>query len=221
MPKYGRNCYPRRYGGGASTVELEHQALLDALAPGWDVSPETAIYAECYAHALAITAIWAINGRLRGQMVPARMLETLPTWEQACGLRPAPGDTPPARRRAVAAQLRGLVGNTLGDINDVCAASAGTAFGGLAIVDAAQATVYWPGINPGPPGFEWSSNRAVVGVKLIKLGFTDADFLALVSRINRQLASLCPAWMTFQVGVDKGVCICDVAVCDQTFLGGT
>jgi hypothetical protein len=221
VPKLGRNPYPRRYGGGPSTLELEHQALLDALAPGWDVSEGTAIYAECWAHALAITAIWQLNGRLRGHLVPARMLETLPVWEEACGLRPAPSDSPPVRRRAVAAQLRGFVGNTLRDISDVCAAAAGTAYEGLVIVDAAQATVYWPGINPGPPGFEWSSNRATVGVKIAKSGAADSDFLALVQRINRQLAVLCPAWMTFQVGVEEGGAICDVAICDQTFLGGT
>lgn len=201
-------------------LETEHQALLDGLAPGWDISEEYEVYAEAFAHALAVTAIWQLNGRLRNSRVPLKMMETLPVWEEACGLRPGPRDTPTARRRVLAAQLRGLVGNTLGDIDDVCATAAGSAFLGLAIVDPAQATVYWPGINPGPPGWEWSSNRAIVGVRLSREGIAENDFLTIVQQLNRQLDALCPAWMGFRLGTDEGGAVCDIAVCDLTLLGG-
>lgn len=217
MAAYGRSPYPRRYGGGPNVLIIEHMAMLDALAPGWDVSEDTAVYAETYAHALAVTMIWRINGRLRNQRVPTKMLESLPVWEETCGLRPTPSDTMPARRRSLAAKMRGFVGNTLGDIYDVCAAAAATNFVGINLVD--PATTYWPGINPGPPGFEWSSNRATIGVGLTRTGLADSDFFALVQRLNALLSALVPSWMTFRVGTSEGGFIVDVGIVDVTLIG--
>ena len=111
MTQFGRSPFPRRFGGGPNTLIIEHEAMLNALARGYDVSEDSPVYAEAYAHALAVTWIWRLNGRLRNQMVPLKMLETLTTWEGACKLRPAPTDTVQDRRRRVAAKFRGIIAN--------------------------------------------------------------------------------------------------------------
>jgi len=217
MPQFGRNPYPKRYGGGLSTLEAEHIAMLDALAPGWDVTTDTLVYAEAYADAVAITAIWRINGRLRNSLKPLKMLDTLTTWEEACNLRPTPTDTVQDRRRRVAAKFRGLVGNAISDIYDACAELLDAQFLGLVSVSAANQITYWPGMNPGPPGYEWSSNRAIIGVRMSKSGLSDTAFLSLRNRCFQMLDALVPAWMTFQIGVGTGF-IVNQGIVGQTFL---
>ncbi len=220
MPRFGRNPFPRRFGGGRHTVEIIHEAMLDQLEPGWDKSEDTENYAELYAHALAVTMIWALNARLAGRMIPARMIETLPTWEAACTLRPEPGDTLITRRARVAAKMRGLVGNAIVDINAALVALVGSNFLGLVAATPSQDVTYWPGINPGPPGFQWASNRATLGVRLTRLGLDDGLFVALVARAQQMLEDLIPLWMTYQIGTDEGGFVAGVALAGVTLLGG-
>lgn len=218
MSRFGRRPYPKRYGGGPSTLETEHRAVLDALSPGWDVSEETAIYAETYAQSLAVTAIWQINGRLAGSRIPARMLETLPTWEESCALRPAPNDSVATRRARVAAKLLSVVGNTLANLYDICAAYCGAVFLGFAAPDESVVTTYWPGINPGPPGFEWTSGRAVLCVRLAQNSLSDPAFSALFEGLSLALQPVLPAWMTVTIGTDEGGFTCDIGTVDLTIL---
>lgn len=216
MP-FGRNPFARRFGGGTNVLDIEHMAMLDALAPGWDISDDTAIYAETYAHALAVTMIWRINGRLKNALNPLKMMENLPVWEEATGLRPKSTDSAPARRRALAAKMRGFIGNTINDIFDVCSTAAGTNFLGLSFVD--PPTTYFPGINPGPPGYEWSSNRATIGVRLQATGLTETAFGELAQFIHQQLDILLPGWMTFFQGTDEtGSFIAGVGIAGRTLL---
>jgi hypothetical protein len=217
MAKYGRNPYPRRYGGGKRHYEVELDALLDALSPGWDSSEDTASYVELLAHARAIAIIWTINGRLKNAMIPEKMLETLTTWEEACRLRPAPSDSVQSRRRAVAGKLRALTDNTVSDIYDACAAFLGPHFDGLGTVGSGSETTYWPGINPGPPGFGWTSNRATIGVKMKRLALTPVQFVALRGRLVEMLAGLIPAWLTVTVGVGSEFVV-NQGIVGQTFL---
>lgn len=200
MAAFGRNSYPRRYGGGKRYHEVELEALLDMLAPGWDVDEDSALYAEAYVDALAVATIWTLNRRHANQGIPERMLEALPRWEEALKLRPTRKDSMQARRRAVAAKLRGLAGNTLNDIYDALAKLLGAAFDGLATVPEAQATTYWPGINPGPPGFEWSSNRVRIAVRMNSAGLTRDQYVTLRSKAFSLLDGLAPDWMTFTIG---------------------
>jgi hypothetical protein len=217
---FGRyNPFPRRFGGGPNVLEIEHLAMLDALAPAWDTSDTTEIHAETYAHAIAVTAIWALNKRLEGNRIPDRMLETLATWEQACGLRPLNTDTHVDRRRAVAAKLRGFAGNALAQIDDVCRDLAGDSYLGLVTADTAQVVTYWGGINPGPPGFEWCSNRAQIGVRLDADSFPrTSDLLDTVRKLRNTLNALCPAWMGFEIGTDDGGFVVAVGIIGQTLL---
>jgi len=214
---FGRSPFARRFGGGTNVLDIEHMAMLDALAPGWDISDDTAIYAETYAHALAVTMIWRINGRLKNALNPLKMMENLPVWEEATGLRPKSTDSAPARRRALAAKMRGFVGNTINDIFDVCSRAGGTNFLGIAFTDPPY--VYMPGLNPGPPGFEWSSSRPHIAIRMSRSGLTDTAFGELIQFIHQQLEILLPGWMTFRVGVDEGGFVVDVGIVDLTLLG--
>lgn len=216
MARFGRNPYPRRFGGGSRAYEAEHVALLDALAPGWDTDGAEHV-AETLGHALAVSFVWALNGRLRNQAIPSRMLESLTTWEQACGLRPLTTDTVAARRRAVAAKLRGLVGNTLGDLWSACEALAGPNFVSITPVPGAGVLTYWPGVNPGPPGFEWASNRCVVLVTMTQATVDDVEFAALKHRLSLLLDQMAPAWLRWNIGVAGGFTV-NVGVVGQTLL---
>ena len=198
MPGFGRyNTFPLRFGGGKKPIEEEHEALLDAYSPGWDVSEDTAKHAEAYAHALAISVIWACNKRLSNQALPLKMQETLSEWESVTRLRPAKTDLEVVRRRRLAAKLRGLAGNTVSDIHDACELLLGAHFDGLHAVDPADEIASWPGINPGPPGYEWSSNRCHIQVQVNKSGLTQTEFRLLMNRLELMLDALLPAWMTY------------------------
>jgi hypothetical protein len=217
MAKYGQNPYPRRYGGGPRYYQIELEALLDTLAPGWDRDEDSISYVELLAHARAIAIVWELNGRLKNALIPERMLETLTTWEETCRLRPSPSDSVQARRRAVAGKLRGLARNTVGDIYDACAAFLGPHFDALVTVGVSSEITYWPGINPGPPGFSWTSNRATIGVKMKLLSLSPTQFAALRGRLVDMLAGLIPAWLTVHVGVGSEF-IVNQGVVGQTFI---
>ena len=220
MPRFGRNPFPFGLGGGASTFEIEHQALLDAYAPGWDSSTDTINHSECFGFALAVTMIWQVNRRTANQVIPMKRLEELPTWEQILKLSPTRDDPAVTRRRLVAAKLRGLAGNALHDIQDVVRTIAGNNYVGTSAPDAAHAWAYWPGVNPGPPGLEWSSNRASITITLTRTSLSDADFINLLERMTQSLNAMIPAWMQYCIGVDEGGFVCSVGTLSVTLLGG-
>jgi uncharacterized protein YmfQ (DUF2313 family) len=204
VAKFGWNPFPRKFGGGQTVLESEHQNMLDRFAPGWDASYDTINWIECYTHALAISMIWAVNNRLKGQAIPSKMLEALPDWEDVLRLRPLLTDTVQARRRAVAAKLRGLAGNAMNDILAVIEDLAGSAFVELRTPTLDQTWVYWPGMNPGPPGFEWSSNRALMTIVLSRNGISNADYFNVTEQLTLSLNALIPSWMSFTIGEDSG-----------------
>lgn len=225
------NPWPRRFGGGTRAVESVHVAMLDALAPGWDVTPGSDVYAEAHAHAAAVSIIWACNERLRSQAIPMRMLEALPEWEGATGLRPGRDDSMIARRRKLAAKLRGIAGNTIADILAVCQAIFGSNFVDIHTATSSSTVVYWLGgplayapdgtpllSAPGPPGFEWCSNRLAIGVEVSQGSDSTATFGDKMSALSDALDALLPAPMTFQIGTGHGGFICDVGILDLTLL---
>jgi hypothetical protein len=90
---------------------------------------------------------------------------------------------------------------TLSERHEVMGKVLRAAFVEVVTVDPANVVAYWPGGIPGPPGFEWYSNRAVVGVRVSKAGLTDAQFFAKRAAVVQALDALLPAWMTYVVGV--------------------
>lgn len=211
------NPLPLTLGGDESVEEIELEALLDAYAPGWDRADTTANYAECLAYAQLLATCWAANRRLSNQAVPERMLDVLDDWEAILKTRPSPSDTPTERRARVSAALRGLAGNTIGDINDTCSTLMGANFEEILAPDPADNITYWPGVNPGPPGFEWTSTRLALAVRVNRDGIDDAAFFDKVNALGRALDIMLPAWMTFRIGTDDGF-VCDVGIVDLTFL---
>ena len=182
-------------------TRIEYGALLDALEPGYDPTQGTVHEVETFAHARVAGMVWGANARLSNQAIPEKMLEMLPEWEIILQLYPAPGTSDYARRKAVAARMRGLLNNALPDIEDVCSTVMGANYEAVLTVDPADVVAYWPGGIPGPPGFEWCSNEALIAVRVNKSGLSDADFLAKVGRLREQLDRLLPAWMTYNIGV--------------------
>lgn len=200
------NPFPRRFGGSRRPQTLERAALARVFAKEeWDISDETTKAAEAYAFGRAIGSIWSINRRLAGAEVPATMVETLPTYEEIHRTRPSPEDTDNARRSYVEAKMRAIAGQaTSTDIEDVCIVLLGSRFEGLATVDPADEFSYWPGVNPGPPGFEWTSNRCVLGIR-VRQGTTGrAAWERLLSQLYQTLSTLVPAYIVFEIGQNDG-----------------
>ncbi len=214
--RYG--AFPFRFGGGQSVHEIEHLAMLEALAPGYDIEEDQAAYAEAFAHSRAISMAWAINARVRNQSLPLRMLENLTTWEESTGMRPGVHDLEVDRRRRVAAKLRGIAGNTLADIVDTCITIMGANFDTIVTVPEADVIVYGPGGVPGPPGFEFSSNRTHIGVRVTQDGLSREAFTRKRNDLIAALNAMLPVWMTFLVGVGSDGFICGVGICGLTFL---
>jgi hypothetical protein len=212
------NPFPLTLGGGESIEDIELEALLDAYAPGWDRDSETANYAECLAHAQIIATIWAANARLANQAVPERMVDVLEDWESILRLRPGPNSTEVDRRALVSAALRGLAGNTISDITETCSTLMGANFDEIVTADPADEITYWPGINPGPPGYEWSTTRLCLAVRVNRTGLNDAQYTDKTNALARALDIMLPAWMTFAIGTGDDGFLCDVDIVDLDFL---
>jgi len=197
------NPFPIELGGGDSDYEVEVGALVKQYMAKIAISDaeDTESYAEALGEATALSIIWSCNERLRNQGIPTRMLENLAVWEEATGLRPSRHDSEIDRRNDLAGKMRGQTNNALGDISDVALKILGSNFVALLKVDPVNHVVYWPGINPGPPGYEWSSNRAHVAIKMTETGLTPDESQRVRSKLSRQMHALLPAWMTFSVGV--------------------
>lgn len=207
MAGFGKNnSFPRRFGGKPRFRSYEERALARTFQKdGFDVSRGTTKAAEAYAFGGAIANIWAVNERLRGADIPSRMIETLPTYEEILHTRPASEDTDNMRRAAVAARLRGISGQaTKEDIEGVCRELLGNAFEGLRTVAPDAEFSYWPGMNPGPPGFEWTSNRALIGIAVRQDSRTDAAWNRVMSQLRDLLHTLLPGWEVFEIGQDDG-----------------
>lgn len=181
--------------------EVEHKALLEAMSPALDPTEDTAHEIETYAEALGLAMIWDANERLANQAIPEKMLEALTDWEQVLKLNPSVDDSDQERRARVAAKLRGLINNALPDIEATAKKALGVNFGAVVLVDPANQVTYWPGGVPGPPGLEWYSSRAIVGIRMTTAGLNAAQFAAKRAALIQALDSTLPSWMAMACGV--------------------
>lgn len=217
--------FPFRFGGGKGFKQKEFLALKTSLAgpnrTGYNTD-DPLIDLECEAHALALAAVWKSNQRTANQAIPTRMLEETRRWETIMRLPVAPDDTDQDRRAAVAAKFRGLLGNAMPDIEDVCREVLGPNYVGVNTVADSDQITWWPGVAPGPPGFEWTSNRCTIGVAMTRAGLSDSEVQGKIARLVEKLDAMLPAWMTFQVGVDDSGTgagfIVDIGIVDLTLL---
>src|SRR5690606_35213996 len=83
-------------------------------------------------------------------------------------------------------------------------AAAGSAF--VAFVGAPLDSIvsYWPGINPGPPGIEFSSSRCMFAVHLRPDRLTVDEFRRTASAVASVVDAIKPSWMQIEVGVGTG-----------------
>lgn len=210
--------WPRRFGGGKRARSVERLAFSQIFEDAGLNPEDPSVGGRVYAFANAVGGIWAINTRLRGAEIPERMLETLTTYEEILRLRPDADDPDVARRQAVAAKLRGLSGNTFADIQAAVGSLLGSQFDGLITVAPADEITYWPGMNPGPPGYEWFSNRMVLGVRIKREGIDAAGFEGLFGQCQALLQDLLPAWEVFAIGVGADGFTVDEDTVDIDFL---
>lgn len=195
------NPIPFTVGGGVSQVEDEQQIILTSMDPALDPSSGTGNYIEAYAEATAIAMIWAVDERLSNQAIPERMMENLTVWEDACGMRPTVDDLDVDRRLRLSGKLRGTSGNAMGDISSACSRVLGANFVAVHQTDPVNQVAYWPGVNPGPPGLEWSSNRARISVQMNEDGLDQKQEDAKKAVTANLLDDMATSWMNYQIGV--------------------
>lgn len=216
--------FPFRFGGGKRPRELAHEALLDGYRKVLDVSPDQLTDSEAFAEAAVLAMVWVAGKRAANQGQPLKMLEWLEPFEQAMQVRPAPGDSDFQRRETLAGKFIALIGNAEPDILAAATQALGVNIVGVSYLTDAEAVTYIPGINPGPPGLDWFSQRCICFVEVNSYGLTSAQYDAKVDRLKRLLDALLPAWMGFYVyrfdveGADEGF-ILDVSLLDEVGLG--
>ena len=217
MIGFGRtNPFPRTFGGGVSTKLVMRNAIKAAMSKWIDVD-DVHNDSEAAGEAVLLALIWAVNRRLSNQGAPEKMIDNLAVWEESTGLRPTNEMTGVQRRAELAGKMRGQINNALVDIEDTASKVLGVNFDGLLLVDPVNVVGFEPGVNPGPPGYEWSSNRAVICIKMNKQALTEVQFLDLRDRLHQQLHKLIPAWMDFTIGVGDSF-IANVGILGQTLL---
>lgn len=203
LGRYGR--LPLKLGGGVRPIQAIHAGLLDHYRRfGLDVSEDSITWVEAYADACVLADIWKASKRIGFQLTPSKMLENLVDWETACGLYPTAADRVSERRARLGGKIRGFSGNNVADIRDACAAFLGRVFVGLNTTAESDEIVYWPAMNPGPPGLEWASNREVVRIQVRRTGTTKVEFERLMAGLVRLLDDMCPSTMAFSWFTDEG-----------------
>lgn len=218
------NPFPFQLGGDERAIETVHRGLNEQYAKTFDVSDGTLADVESYAEAVVIACGWDAAARGGAQMRPLEMLEGLPIWERACGLRPSPSDLPSERRAELAAQFRGFAGNAEPDMRDVCAELMGANFVETSYIPPLSTVTYWPGMVPGPPMLPWFSNRCTLFVEVTKAGLSQEAFDRKTEKLSSVLSRLIPSWMDFAIflfdsnGSDEGF-ILDLSLLDEAGLG--
>jgi hypothetical protein len=191
---FGRQAeFPIEFGGGETYTEQVYQALLDFYAPVFDSDEDELPAIEAYAEATVLAAIFVACARARNQEVATKMIENLPVWEESTRIRPAATATDKERRDALAAKLRGIIGNAMPDIRDACRSLLGVNY---VNVHTSSAVTWWLGGTPGMPGEEWATDRAHLAVEVSQFGLNDAQFSRVTDRLSRTLDDLLPGWMT-------------------------
>lgn len=204
MPGFGRtNPWPFAFGGGKRHVEVCHEQLAEQVKGVLDIADEH-VDAELYAEACLLAEAWNASERVGNQLQPMKMLENLPVWEEASGLRPNSKDNASTRRAALAGKFAAYTRNDIASIEEAARRTAGKNFVSLSFVADDNEIVYWPGVYPGPPGLEWSSNRDIYIVTVNKNGLTQEQFTAMATRLLTELDKLVPAYGRVSVTLGSG-----------------
>lgn len=205
MPGFGcYNPFPFTCGGGESHVEITHRALMDQYRDVLNLDEDNLAETEAYAEAAVLSQVWTASERVGNQLVPERMLENLPVWEEAAGLQVNSKSTSGGRRAALASKAKAYSRNDNASVEEACARALGNNFVSLTFVADADEIVYWPGIFPGPPGLEWSSNRDIYIVTVSKNGLSQEQFNEKVAAFRREADRLVPAYARVAVTTGSG-----------------
>lgn len=215
--------WPFRLGGGKGPRELVHDSLLEQYSKVLDVSGDQLTDSEVYAEAALLSLVWVAGKRASLQGLPLATVDWIEAFEAILKITPLPNDTEPERRNAISARFVSLLGNSELDIREACSRLLGLSLNDVKYLTDAQATTYLPGLNPGPPGLEWFSQRAIVFVLVNKNGLTSLQYSLKIAKLENMLENLLPAWMSFSVarqdhvGVGTGFFL-DLSLLDEVGL---
>lgn len=190
-------------GGGKRTLEYVLESLNAQRGTAYDITEDSAVYAENMAYARALAEVLSMNQRLANQWIPSKMTTCLARWEAICGIRPAPTDTDAVRRARIAQKFDfiGKLANRA-KLDEELAAELGSVFVAVEYISYANAIIHvpdgtypWGTVSSGAP---WCSTVAHVLIKTqVPTGYTEEDYYAAVARVSPLMEQLAPAWVTW------------------------
>lgn len=203
----GYHPFPMRFGRArASRLEVIHTSLNAQRGTALDTSDSAKIvWIENLAFARAIDAAWSTNARLSHQWDPERVTDMLSRWEKIMGLAPSPTDSLVTRRAALTKQWErfgGLV--NIGRMSSRLTDILGDIFVSIDFIGSSVANIHVPdNTYPwGTPSVEnpWYSTVMHMLVRTtVPTGYSEQDYLDIVSKVNPLLDGILPAWMTWNV----------------------
>jgi len=113
--------------------------------------------------------------------------------------------------------MRGILGNAARDIEAAARKILGVNFDAFLSFGVGTDWFYMPGVNPGPPGKEFASNRSHIAIRMNRIGITNERFRALRDSLVERLHKMVPDWQTYTVGVGTGF-VCNQGIVGQEFI---
>lgn len=206
-----------------------YQEYTGMLGSGFSTARSGLVHAKKLAIARKEAAVQRAAERLVANALPSTSDDALGSWASVLKVRAAPTDGRHDIRQRAAARFLASKGPTRTNEDDSFAGILGDAFVKVwrttgADLATPPTQTYWPGVNPGPTGYDlgggtWLSERAHVVVEVTQPpSMTNSDFLHLVNvEFFRHADELLPAWATFNwaFGVSDGFLL-DISQLDFT-----
>lgn len=170
--------------------------IQNRLADGFDPSDTSLASGYAYAEGSVLGIAWSLVRRVSKQFQARSTIDWLADFEKILGLRPTSRLSTPRRRKIIASRLKGLDATNLSKIQEMSEEVLGNHLISLQITAPGDTIRYWPP-NPGPPGYEWMSNRLVVYAKVQKIGSSEDEFATLIRQWEENMHRIMPVYCDF------------------------
>lgn len=192
-------------------------SLLSAQGSALSTSPNSYMYAECYAIATALASIYALNITMQNEVSGINSIQFLSRWETILNINALSSDTISIRQGRIASKLFSFGTNpTLNVIQNVISLALGiygVADGYFITIlgrtpnQASQSLPNQELINGFPDGYyipegiPYSSLANIIIILGIPASVSIQSFLAVKSTVSSIIAPILPAWQTVTSGI--------------------
>jgi len=210
---FGRwGFFPIKFGGNTHPAKIIHDSLRAQLGTGYATDNENSvIYAETYAEARAISAVWSFNSMIANQGQPLKLTAFLDRVEKYLGLPVNPSLTDIDRRQRIY-DLYSRRGEDIDTqfITDNMVRLMGPVFVQFEYISLANAVVHSPDASypfgTQAPGYPWYSTvQHILILTQIPAGYSFGQYLDAVGRGNQWLDPTLPADVTWSMYLPPSV----------------